>query len=58
MISKIIAGDVFSTQLQAGESPDKRIDIIVATNTAGINTRGVAHNIGSRFNVEFHNLLQ
>lgn len=58
MISKIIAGDVFSTQLQSGESPEKPIDIIAGTNQVWLNTQGVAYEIWERFNLSFKNLLQ
>lgn len=58
MITKIVPGDVFSTDLQPGESPDQPIDIIVGTNQAWQNTRGVAHQIGRRFNPKFLNLLE
>jgi hypothetical protein len=58
MITKIIPGDVFSTKLQAGESPNKPIDIIAGTNQVWLNTRGVAHEIWERFNLSFQNLLQ
>jgi hypothetical protein len=58
MITKIVPGDVFSTDLQPGESPDQPIDIIVGTNQAWQNTRGVWNQIGRRFNAEFLNLLE
>lgn len=58
MISKIIAGDVFSSKLQPGESPNKSLDIIAGTNQVGRNTRGVVHEIGQIYHRDFLNLLE
>ncbi len=57
MITKIVPDDVFTTDLQPGESRERPLHIVVGTNTDGINTRGVAHHIGKNFNAQFLNLL-
>lgn len=58
MITKIVPDDVFTTQLQSGESRDRPVHIIVGTNTEGVNTRGVAHHIGTKYNANFQELLR
>jgi len=58
MITKIIPWDVFSPVLQPGESRDYPIDIIAGTNQVWVNTRGVIHEVGTRYNQIFLNLLK
>jgi hypothetical protein len=57
MITKIVYGDVFSPKLQAGESTEQPLELIVATNDGGRNRHGVAHQIGTRFHSDFLALL-
>lgn len=45
MITKIFSGDVFSPQLQEGETREQGVDILFATNNNGVNTRGVANQV-------------
>ncbi len=58
MITKIVPDDIFTTQLQSGESRERPVHIIVGTNTEGVNTHWVAHHIGTKYNANFQELLR
>lgn len=57
MITKIVPDDVFTPELQPGESQERPIHIVAGTNTHGVNTRGVVHYISREYNQKFGNLL-